>query len=131
MGSSTLDPLTFWMSQMMNSTPSSVIDSTTTPNASDPLSVWISNMMNTNPSTTESTTEDSFSILLSQIMTTTPTSTSVLSTSDPYAFWNSNMNNPKFKNSKLAENESKMESLDIDGIHKSYKATEALAGNVE
>jgi len=116
----------------------SVIGSIMTPSAldsnsstSDPFSVWISNMMNAYSSTTESTTEDSFSILLSQIMTTTPTSTSVLNTSDPYAFWNSNMNTPKFKNSKLAINESKMESLGIDGIHKSYKATEALAGNVE
>ena len=116
---------------MMNSTPSSVIDWNTTPNASDPFPVWISNMMNTDPSTTGSTTEDSFSILHSQIMNTTPSSTLVSSTPDLYALWNSNINNPKAESSNMAENESQMESSGIDGIHKSYKATEALAGNVE
>ena len=88
----------------------SVIGSITTPsalamNTSDPFSIWLSNMLNTYPSTTESTTEDSFSILISQIMNTTISSTLESSTPDPYAFWNSNINNPKFRNNKTAENE--------------------------
>ena len=103
----------------------SLIGSITTPSVSttlDPFSVW-ANMMNTSPSTAESSTLDPFSMLLSQINNTTD-SAIVSSTFAPYSMWN--IDNPIAQsNRKMAENESQMESLGIDGIHKSYKAKEA------